>query len=340
MPAAMQWCIERATSLTKMSSNPIRPPRHGRSRAAVWRLRHSESVRTVIIALVANVVIAIAKLIAGLMSRSTAMLAEAAHSFADSLNEIFLAISLKRARKPPDQLHPLGHGRERFLWALMAAVASFIIGGCFSVAMAIWALMMGGETGHTLAAWIVLAVSFAADGTSWLQSVRQARRESRGRGIFRHLQRSSDPIVRAIVVEDSAALIGVLLAAGGLVVSHITGNNKADAIASLLIGVLLAFTAFALARPLADYLVGRSLPDEQLEKIRDALTASPAVEQVLSLQAVYTGPEEVIVAAKINPSTQLSSDEIARAMDDLDRTIRDASPYVADVYLDLTSIRT
>ena len=323
-----------------MAIEPIPAPPFRRSRAAMWRLRNAESVRTIVIALFANVVIAVAKLIAGIVSRSTAMLAESAHSFADSLNEILLAFSLHRAQRPPDPTHPLGHGRERFLWALMAAIASFLIGGCFSAGMAILSLVRGSETGHPLAAWIVLAVSFVADGASWIQSVRQARHESRGRGIWNHLVRSSDPVVRAVVVEDTAALIGVLIAAIGLTISEITGSGTADAVASLLIGLLLAVTAFGLARPLAEFLVGRSLPEEQLKIIRDTITASPAVAEIRSIQAVYTGPEEVIVAAKIRPAEQLNAPELAQAMDDLDRAIRGASPFVADVYLDLTSIRT
>src|SRR3954471_19414716 len=119
---------------------------HRRSRTALRRAREGEGVKTVIIALLANVAIAIAKLVAGLASRSTGMLAEAAHSTADSINEVLLAISLKRDRKPPDATHPLGHGRERFLWAFMAAIASFLIGGCVSITLAVPELGNRGAT--------------------------------------------------------------------------------------------------------------------------------------------------------------------------------------------------
>src|SRR5258707_945808 len=152
----------------------LRPP-HRRSRAALQKIESSDSARTIVFALVANVVIAIAKLISGLMSGSTALLAEAAHSLADASNEVLLGISLRRAAVPADDRHPLGHGRERFLWAFMAAVASFLIGGCFSVAIAIRQLAHGEPMGNTTAAWIVLAVAFAGDGISFAQSLRQAR---------------------------------------------------------------------------------------------------------------------------------------------------------------------
>jgi cation diffusion facilitator family transporter len=312
-----------------------------RSRAALRTERKSDNRRTLLIALGANLLIAAAKLIAGVMSGSTAMLAESAHSAADSINEVLLGISLHRAGRPADEDHPFGHGRERFLWAFMAAITSFLVGGCLSIGLAIREFRRAEVEKSTLVAWIVLGVSFAADGLSWLQSVRQARGEAQrdGRSVWRHLRYSSEPLVRAVVVEDSAALVGLLIAAAGLLLSQVTGSNRPDAVASLLIGVLLAVTAFGLARPLADFLIGRSLPASQLQKVYEILSAAPAVDEVVSLQAVYTGPEEVVIAAKIHPAPNLTIDEVTRAMDELDVAIRAAFAVVADVFLDLTTYR-
>jgi cation diffusion facilitator family transporter len=312
-----------------------------RSPTALRRAAEGEGIRTIVVAFLANVVIAIAKLIAGLVSGSTSMLAEAAHSAADSVNEIFLAIGLHRDRHPADATHPLGHGRERFLWAFMAAIASFVIGGCVSIALAIAELKSRHPMSGALAAWIVLAISFAADGTSWLRSLRQALSQAKEyeTTLWRYLVRSSDPIVRAILVEDSAALVGLSLAAAGLLLSRILGTNVPDSLASLFIGLLLAVTAFGLARPFADFLVGRSLPPRLFEKLSAIVREDAAIEQVVSLRAVYTGPEEVIVAAKVRPSAGLRARELARAMDDLDRRIRRALPVVADVFIDVTAHR-
>jgi cation diffusion facilitator family transporter len=314
-------------------------PTNRRSRAALRRIERNESARTILIALAANVVIAIAKLISGLMSGSTALLAEAAHSLADASNEVLLGISLRRATAPADDLHPLGHGRERFLWAFMAAIATFLIGGCFSVGMAIHQLMHGEPLGNPTAAWIVLGVAFLGDGISLVQSLRQARSEAKERGwnVWFHLFRSSDPTVRAVVMEDSAALIGLVFAAAGLLLSHHLGSDRPDAFASLLIGLLMAATAFGLGRPLADFLVGKSLPRELLEEIRAVVDRDGAIEEILSLHAVYIGPEEVIVSAKVRPVSRLTVEELGRAMDDLDQALRDTSPYVADVFIDVTS---
>ena len=310
---------------------PRYPPQR-RSPTALRRAADGESSRTIVIAFLANIVIATAKLVAGLASGSTGMLAEAAHSAAGRL---------RRARQPADETHPLGHGRERFLWGFLAAIASFLIGGCLSIAMAIAQLQEGHPVSGGLAAWIVLAIAFAADGVSWLQSIRQARRQAAeyGTGLWRYLVRASDPVVRAIVVEDSAALIGLCVAASGLLLSRILGTSVPDSLASLAIGVLLAVTAFGLARPFADFLVGKSLPEPLLEKLVAIVDEDPAIEQVLSIRAIYTGPEEVIVAAKVRPSPSLSVGELARAMDDLDRRIRQALPLVADVFVDVTAYR-
>src|SRR5258706_10221066 len=206
---------------------------HRRSATALRRTAEGESMRTILVALVANIVIATAKLIGGLVSGSTGMLAEAAHSAADSVNEIFLAVGLHRDRQPADGAHPLGHGRERFLWAFMAAIASFLIGGCLSIAMAVAELKARHPVPAGITVWVVLAVAFAADGLSWLQSMRQARRQAKDYeiGVWSYILRSSDPVVRAVFFEDSAALIGISIAASGLLLSRIFGTSVPDSVA-------------------------------------------------------------------------------------------------------------
>ena len=312
-----------------------------RSATALRRDAEGESLRTIVIAFLANVVIGIAKLIAGLASGSSGMLAEAAHSAADSANEVFLAVGLHRARQPADAKHPFGHGRERFLWAFMAAIASFLIGGCLSIGIAIAELRTRHPVSAGLVAWIVLAISFVADGTSWLQSLRQARRQAKDYGInvWRYLVRASDPVVRAVFVEDSAALIGLCLATIGLLLTRILNTSVPDSLASLSIGLLLAVTAFGLARPFADFLVGRSIPAPQLERLNAIVKEDAAIEEVLSLRAVYAGPEDVIVVAKVHPSSRMDIEQLSRAMDDLDHRIRHELPFVADVFIDVTARR-
>jgi cation diffusion facilitator family transporter len=311
---------------------------HRRSKVALRAAEKGQSLRTILIALAGNVAVMVAKLVAGLLTGSSAMLAEAAHSAADSVNEILLAVSLSTSRRPADSVHPFGYGRERFLWAFMAAISSFVVGGCVSIGLAVRQLTLHQIEGNQTVSWVVLAIALLADGVSWVQSYALARREARERklSIWKYLRRSTDPILRAVIVEDSAGLIGTVLAAGGLLGSKLTGSSVPDAVASLLIGALLAFTAIALARPLADFLIGRSLPDEMLSTIHKLFLDSPAVDKVIGLQAVFTGPGEVIVAAKINAADGTLAD-FAVAMDDLDRKTREAVPFVADVFVDVTA---
>jgi cation diffusion facilitator family transporter len=266
------------------------------------------------------------------------MLAEAAHSAADSINEVLLAISLKRDREPPDETHPLGHGRERFLWAFMAAIASFLIGGCLSIAMAVHELAERHPMKGLRAAAIVLAISFIADGLSLLQSIRQARRQARDYRLplLRYLRIASDPVVRAVVFEDSVALVGIVIAAGGLLISRQMGSNLADSIASLLIGLLLSVTAFGLARPLADFLVGRSMQPTQLATVRAMFEKVEEIDEIVLLRALYTGAEEVIVVAKIHPKHGVTAERLAAVMDELDHAIRAEFPIVADIFTDVT----
>jgi cation diffusion facilitator family transporter len=291
-----------------------------------------------VVALVGNLIVAIAKLVAGILSGSAAMMAESAHSFADSANEVLLGISILSSRKPADATHPFGYGRERFLWAFLAAISSFVIGGCVSVGLAVRELEMPSKGGSQTLSWIVLSVALIADGVSWIQGMLQARREARlwKRAVWSHIWQTSDPVLRAVLVEDSAGLIGTALAAGGLLLSNWLGSGIPDAIASLLIGVLLAGTAIAVARPLADFLIGRSLPDGASGKLHDLFLSSPAVDQVIGVQTVYTGPGEVIVTAKIN-AAPCTMDEFATAMDALDHQIREEIPLVADVFVDVTA---
>jgi cation diffusion facilitator family transporter len=330
---------------------PIRPRVDGPPARRAIPLRHSiaalrtgesgRNQRSIVVALFANLVVAAAKLVAGLTTGSAALLAEAAHSTADSVNELLLGFSLKRGRRPSDAVHPLGHGGARFLWAFVAAIASFLIGGCLSIALAVRELLVGTDVERYLVAWVVLAVAFVADGTSLLQSLAQARREAAlwDGSTVDFLRHTSEPTLRAIVVEDGAALIGLALAAAGLLLHEFAGLKNADAIAALLIGLLLAATAFGLARPLADLLIGRSMLPARLERVYAIIERSPSIDEVLSVQAVYGAPQEVIVAAKVHPAPGKTADELAEALDAIDHSLRQELPEVAEVFIDLTSHR-
>jgi cation diffusion facilitator family transporter len=301
--------------------------------------RSTGNVRSIAVALAANIVVAVAKLAAGLVTGSSALLAEAVHSAADSINELLLAVSLHRGRRPADAEHPYGYGGARFLWAFLAALSSFLIGGCFSIGLAVHSLLSRGEVDRFLVGWIVLAAAAVGDGLSLTQTVREARREARhwSASTLGYLRHTSDPTLRALAVEDSAALIGVTIAAAGLLVRELGGPSASDAIASLLIGILLAATAIGLARPLADLLIGQSIPPSRLEKAHAILAQSPAIDDVLHVYAVHAAPQEVILTAKVHPVPGQSSEELAEHLDEIDLRLRRELPEIAEVFIDITT---
>jgi len=305
-------------------------------------LRASRSAgnrRSVAVALAANVVVAGAKLAAGLITGSSALLAEAIHSAADSINELLLAVSLRRGRRRADAQHPFGYGAARFLWAFLAAISSFLIGGCLSIGLAVHSLLSGGDVSSFAVGWAVLALAAVGDGASLSQTVRAARSQAtdRGASTVGYLRDTSDPTLRALAVEDTAALIGVAIAAAGLLVRQIGGPSWTDATASLLIGILLAVTAVGLARPLADLLIGQSMPPARLAKAHAILVQSPAIDDVLHMYAVLAAPHEVILTAKVNPSTGQSGEQLAEALDKIDGRLRRELPEIAEVFIDVTA---
>jgi cation diffusion facilitator family transporter len=317
-----------------------RPSIVRRPSAAALRAAHGGgNRRTIIVAFSGNVVIAAAKLVAALITGSSAMLAETFHSTADCVNQLMLGLSLRGRHKPPDADHPFGYQAAGFLWAFLATLASFLVGGCLSIVLAIHQLTAGGDVEMFVVAWAVLGVAGVADALSFAQGLRQAKSEAAQWGVPRAqwVRQTSEPIPRAILVEDGAALIGDALLAGGLLTHQLGGPAASDGVAALLIGLLLAATAVGLARPLADLLIGRSILPPRLAKAQAIVAASPAVEDVVSLYAVFAGPQEAIVAAKVHPVPNQSAADLARSLDEIDRRLRTEMDEVGEVFIDVTS---
>src|SRR5437667_8228061 len=218
----------------------------------------SESLTTVLVAFTANVLIAVAKSAAAVVTGSASLVAEAAHSWADSGNEIFLMIANRRARRPPDRAHPLGHGREAYVWSLFAALGLFVAGAAVSVTHGVQELIHPQPAERFVVGYVVLAVSFVLEGVSFLQSVRQAKpeAESMQRDLIEHVLATSDPTLRAVFAEDSAALVGLVIAAAGLGAHELTGSPVPDAVGSILVGLLLGVVALILINGNRRFLVG------------------------------------------------------------------------------------
>ncbi len=298
----------------------------------------NESVGTVIVAGLANLAIAVAKLFAGLLSGSAAMISESAHSLADTITEVFLFVALRRGVRPADEEHPFGYGKESFVWAFIAAVFTFVGGAGFSIYHGIQTVINGEHTGEYLWSYVVLAVSFVAEGTSFLRARRQVAGESRRWGITpsRFLRLTPDTTVKAVYFEDSAALIGLILAGGGLALTQLTGNELWDGLASIAIGLLLFLVAAILAHTNASLLVGRSVPRRMHNQIAADLAAIPIVDAVPTLLTMQLGPGDILVAAKVDFDDNVSGGEIEAASDDAERRLRARYPGIRYVFLDPT----
>ncbi|MFJ5866673.1 cation diffusion facilitator family transporter [Streptomyces parvus] len=297
-----------------------------------------ESTFTVIVAALANLGIAVAKAVAGLISGSSAMLSEAAHSVADTVTEVMLLTALKRSEKPADEDHPLGYGPERYIWAMLASIATFVGGAVFSIYDGVHTLIAGEELGDPLVSYIVLAVAFLLEGYSLRTGVKQVRREASRLRVpdTYYLRHTPDTAVKAVVMEDSAALIGLLLAAGGLLGGQLSGSGVWDGIASCLIGLLLVYVAWVLGRSNAQLLIGRPLPETVRSGVREELLSVPHIVEVLELTTLIQGPDEILIAAKIDFRDMATAAEVEWACEEAEDQLRERFPSIRRVYLDPT----
>jgi cation diffusion facilitator family transporter len=300
---------------------------------------HSESKKTVYAAMAANLAIAIAKTVAGLIGRSPAMLAEAAHSVADTMNQVFLLVSLSLGDRKPDEEHPFGYGKERFFWAFLAAVFIFVSGAVFSLYEGVRALVTSGASEASfLISYAVLGFSLVAEGASLYRAVMQVRGEARAQGerIGSYLRQSTDPTVRTVLFEDSAAVTGVVLALIGVGLHNLTGERFWEGLASIAIGLLLVVVAYVLGRFSKGLLIGESARPEQRELLRKVIVAHPEVEDVLELLTMHLGPNALLVAVRLDLRDDLTAGQVEQLSNQIDGELRQAVEEVSQVFLDAT----
>jgi cation diffusion facilitator family transporter len=300
--------------------------------------RASESLITVLVAFGANLLIAVAKSAAAAVTGSASLTAEAAHSWADCGNEIFLLIANRRARRPPDHAHPFGHGREAYVWSLFAALGVFVAGGAVSVTRGIQELIHPEPAERFLIGYAVLAVSFVLEGISFLQSVRQARSEAEPlqRDLIEHVMVTSDPTLRAVFAEDFAALTGLVIAAAALAAHQLTGSAVPDAIGSILVGVLLGVVAVVLINRNLQFLVGEEADPRIRSAVLRALLEMPEVARVTYLRLEIIGPRTVFVTGDVDLTGDDTESHVAVRLRALEAKFC-ASPAVAGAVLSLSA---
>ena len=297
-----------------------------------------DSAMTVAVAFVANIVIALAKTVAAGLTGSASLVAEAAHSWADAGNEIFLVVANRRSRRPAEPTHPHGFGREAYVWSLFAALGLFVAGAAVSVTHGVQELFHPEKAGDFLIGYIVLAVSFLLEGTSFLQSIRQAKPEARSmqRDLIEHVLATSDPTLRAVFAEDAAALAGLLIAALGLSLHQITGSSVPDALGSILVGLLLGVVALVLINRNRRFLIGQEADPRVRSATIRALLEMPEVARVTYLRLEVIGPRMVSVVGDVDLSGDDVESHLAVRLRALEAKLT-ASPAVVGAILSLSA---
>ncbi|MFC5063958.1 cation diffusion facilitator family transporter [Actinomycetospora atypica] len=299
-----------------------------------------QSTLSVVLAFGANAAVGVLKLVAGLLTGSSAMLAEAAHSAADCVTEVLLFTALRRSGKRADRVHPFGYGKERFFWAMIASVSVFVVGATYSVYEGIATIIENApdpaEEQYAWVAYSVLGLSAVIEGISWQQALRQVLREKKELrlSLSRYLRLSDDPTVKSVLFEDTAALVGLLFAAVGVVLHQETGSSVWDGIASIMIGLLLAVVAFLLGRTNKNLLIGRAAEPRVTRAIYDQLMAAPEVTAVVDLQSMLTGTDSVLLCARIDFHDELSAGDLERACVRLDDELRESFSDLDQVFLE------
>jgi cation diffusion facilitator family transporter len=280
----------------------------------------------------------VAKSVAAAVTGSASMLAEAAHSWADAGNEVFLLVADRRSRRPPDPAHPFGHGREAYVWSLFAAVGLFVAGAAVSVTHGVQELMHPEPAENFAVGYIVLAVSFVLEAVSFLQSIRQAKPEaaSMQRDLIEHIMATSDPTLRAVFAEDSAALIGLVFATAGLGLHQLTGSPVPDAVGSILIGALLAVVAVDLINRNRRFIVGQEADPRVRKAVIQALMAAPEVARVTYLRLEIVGPRMVSVVGDVDLTGDDTESRLAVRLRALEARLC-ASPAVVSAVLSLSA---
>ncbi len=257
---------------------------------------------TVVLAFAANALVALAKTGAAVLTGSASMVAEAAHSWADTGNEVFLLVADRRSKRRPDRQHPLGYGREAYVWSMFAAVGLFVAGAVVSITHGVQQLTAEEAAENYTIAYIVLGIAFVLEGTSFAQALRQVRGEASrvDDAVLQHVLETSDPTLRAVFAEDAAALTGLVIAAAGIGMHQATGSPVYDAIGSILVGVLLAVVAFVLIDRNRRFLVGMEVAQPVRDVVRDRIASMDEVSSVGYLHIEFVGPHRVYIVASVD----------------------------------------
>jgi cation diffusion facilitator family transporter len=297
-----------------------------------------ENGRVVLAALAVNVAIALGKLVAALLSGSSAMLAEACHSFADSANQVFLLIGMRKSTREPDAEHPFGYGSETYFWAFIVALCIFAVGGGISVLEGVEKIARRDEPSQALRNpyWAigVLLISMLLESYSLTVAMREFRAMRAGRSVRRTLKDARDPTVLTVLFEDIAALFGLGIALIGVILTWRTGWVVWDGLASVIVGLALASVAFVLARDAKGLLIGRSAAPADEAAIAEVVRTHPDVLKMVHSRTMHLGPTEIILALKVHFSPDMTVGALEQRINELEARLRQAVPSLRRIYVE------
>lgn len=291
-------------------------------------------MRAIIAALIANIGIAITKFVAAAISGSASMFAEGIHSVADSGNQVLLIIGGKRSRREATAAHPFGYGRSRYIYAFMVSIVLFSIGGMFSVMEGIQKLHEPHELEQAWLPLTVLGVSIVLESFSLRTALREAKHVRGKSSLIQFIRHAKSPELPVVMLEDIAALTGLVLAFGGVGLTVLTHDAIWDAIGTLAIGVLLVLVAILLGIETSSLLVGEGATADDTARIRTALESSHGVRGVIHMKTLYLGPDELMLAAKIAVAPETTGKQIAEIIDDAESNVRKVVPVTRVIYLE------
>ena len=292
-------------------------------------------------ALFANGIIAILKLVAAVMTGSSGMMAEALHSIADTTNQVFLLLGLRFYKRPASEKHPFGYGKERFFWSFIAAIFIFGVGATYAIYEGIVKLTHPHPPENLAWAYWVLAISFVLEVGSIALAIYQEVKEAHHEGLtfFAYLKESKDPTAKTVIFEDSAALLGIVIAGAGLYLTeHHSGPGDGaywDGIASILIGLVLSVVAFVLARTSRGLLLGEAANPKSVRAIIQAIESHPNVVKVIELLTMHLAPKQILINAHVNLRDDLMTGDIVKTVEEVEELIKSAEPKVEMIFLEI-----
>jgi cation diffusion facilitator family transporter len=296
------------------------------------------STAVVFKALAANIGIAVAKFIVAFISLSASMMSEAVHSAADSGNQLFLLLGMRRSERREDAIHEFGYATERYFWAFIVAVSLFTMGATFSIYEGVEKIMRRDETGaigNATWAYVVLGVSIALELFSLTSALAEFREVKAGRTLRQTIDEARDAVVIIVLFEDSAALVGLAAAFAGILLTHLTGDAVYDGIASIVVGCTLGSVAYFLARKTKHLLIGQSVTPAERKRIMEIVQSSPGIARLLHLRTMHLGPEEVLVAMKVVFADPTPAKDIAQYIDVLEARVRAEMPIMKRIYVEV-----